>query len=57
MNGGTIRPLSERVKQQFRGKRGYHSPCRAEQAAATRRAVLDAARELFIAHGYASATA
>ena len=47
--------MNERVKQSA-SKRGYHSPRRAEQAAATRRAVLDAARELFIAHGYAATT-
>ena len=47
--------MSERVKQSA-GKRGYHSPRRAEQAAVTRRAVLDAARKLFITHGYAATT-
>ncbi len=47
--------MSERVKQSA-SKRVYHSPRRAEQAAATRRAVLDASRELFIAHGYAATT-
>jgi AcrR family transcriptional regulator len=36
--------------------RGYHSPRRAEQAAATRAAVLTAARELFVAQGYAGTT-
>ncbi|HEY2287073.1 MAG TPA: helix-turn-helix domain-containing protein [Streptosporangiaceae bacterium] len=36
--------------------RGYHSPRRAEQAAATRAAVLAAARELFVAQGYAGTT-
>jgi AcrR family transcriptional regulator len=36
--------------------RGYHSPRRAEQAAATRAAVLAAARELFVAQGYARTT-
>jgi AcrR family transcriptional regulator len=38
-----------------RGRR-YHSPRRAEQAAATRRAVLGAAREVFVAKGYVAAT-
>jgi AcrR family transcriptional regulator len=36
--------------------RGYHSPRRAEQAAATRAAVLAAARELFVSQGYARTT-
>lgn len=36
--------------------RGYSSPLRAQQAAATRRAVLDAARELFITQGYGATT-
>jgi AcrR family transcriptional regulator len=35
-----------------KGERAYSSPLRANQAAATRRAVLDAARELFIQQGY-----
>ncbi|MBW0115466.1 TetR/AcrR family transcriptional regulator [Pseudonocardia abyssalis] len=39
-----------------KGRRGYRAPRRAEQAAGTRRAVLDAARELFLAHGYAATT-
>jgi AcrR family transcriptional regulator len=39
-----------------RQRKPYHSPRRAEQAIATRRAVLDAARELFIEHGYAVTT-
>ena len=38
------------------GRRRYHSPRRAEQAAATRRAVLAAARELFVAQGYLGTT-
>lgn len=39
-----------------RTKRRYHAPQRAEQAAATRRAVLAAARELFTTRGYAATT-
>jgi hypothetical protein len=37
-------------------ERRYHSPRRAEQAVATRRAVLDAARELFVHKGYLATT-
>src|SRR4249919_3469422 len=33
-------------------KRPYHSPLRQEQALATRQRILDAALELFGAHGY-----
>jgi AcrR family transcriptional regulator len=33
-------------------KRGYRSPLRAEQARQTRRRILDAARRLFLDHGY-----
>ena len=36
--------------------RRYHSPLRKEQAAATRDAVLAAARELFVGEGYRSST-
>lgn len=36
--------------------REYHSPRRAEQAAATRRAILSAARRLFVSQGYAGTT-
>lgn len=38
------------------GKRAYHSPRRAEQAAATRRSVLAAAREQFVTVGYTATT-
>ena len=37
-------------------RRAYDSPRRDEQARATRRAILDAARDLFIEHGYVAAT-
>jgi AcrR family transcriptional regulator len=47
--------MSEDVKTQA-GKRTYHSPRRVEQAAATRAAVLAAARELFVANGYHATT-
>jgi AcrR family transcriptional regulator len=39
-----------------RDARRYHSPRRAEQAAQTRRAVLAAARDLFVGQGYAATT-
>src|SRR3954447_3993933 len=40
-----------------RGERGrYHSPRRADQALATRRAVLEAARDLFVRKGYLQTT-
>jgi AcrR family transcriptional regulator len=38
------------------GRRSYHSPLRADQAQQTRRRVLEAARGLFIEHGYAKTT-
>jgi AcrR family transcriptional regulator len=37
-------------------RRTYHSPRRREQAAGTRRAILDAAQRLFEKHGYAGTT-
>jgi AcrR family transcriptional regulator len=37
-------------------KRAYNSPRRQEQAAATRRQILDAARRLFVRQGYAATT-
>ena len=39
-----------------KGRRRYHSPLRAEQADGTRRRVLAAARDLFLANGYAGTT-
>jgi AcrR family transcriptional regulator len=48
--------MSDDVKHPSGPKRGYHSPRRAEQAAVTRRAVLSAARDLFVASGYAATT-
>ena len=39
-----------------RDTRRYHSPRRVEQAAQTRRAVLAAARDLFVGQGYAATT-
>ncbi len=46
--------MADEVKHQDGGKRGYRSPRRQEQAAATRRAVLSAARELYVSNGYAA---
>ena len=37
-------------------RRSYDSPKRQEQARATRRSILDAARELFLDHGYSATT-
>jgi AcrR family transcriptional regulator len=48
--------MDDGVKPQEAGKRGYRSVLRAEQAAATRGAVLAAARELFVRDGYRAAT-
>jgi AcrR family transcriptional regulator len=44
------------VADHVKGRRRYHSPLRAEQADGTRRRVLAAARELFLARGYAGTT-
>lgn len=44
--------MAERVKE----RRRYESPRRREQAAATRREILDAAQRLFEQHGYAATT-
>ena len=48
--------MEEDVKATSTGRRRYHSPRRAEQAAATRAAVLSAARELFVSNGYTATT-
>jgi AcrR family transcriptional regulator len=55
MNKVTVRPMTDRVKPPAE-KRRYNSPRRVEQAAATRRAVLLAARELFVRNGYSATT-
>ena len=49
---GTILAVADGVK----ARRGYRSPLRAEQAGQTRRRVLLAARDLFLARGYAGTT-
>ena len=51
MNTATVGPVPDPVKT-----RRYTSAVRAEQAAATRRAVLTAARELFTTSGYVGTT-
>jgi AcrR family transcriptional regulator len=48
--------MDDQVKSRPPGKRSYRSPRRAEQAALTRRAVLDAARESFVRQGYVATT-
>jgi AcrR family transcriptional regulator len=52
MNLCKVTTVSERVKS----RRGYDNTKRAEQAAATRRAILDSARQLFVHYGYAKTT-
>jgi AcrR family transcriptional regulator len=48
--------MTEHVTGSSGGGRRYHSPRRLEQAVATRRAVLDAARDLFVDKGYLATT-
>jgi AcrR family transcriptional regulator len=48
--------MTRDVKADVRRRRAYNSPLRADQAQQTRRRVLEAARELFIEHGYAGTT-
>jgi AcrR family transcriptional regulator len=48
--------MNDDVKRRAKDTRSYHSPRRIEQAAATRRAVLAAARELFVSRGYSATT-
>jgi AcrR family transcriptional regulator len=42
------------MAQPVNPRRRYHSPLRVEQAAATRRGILEAAKRLFERHGYAA---
>jgi AcrR family transcriptional regulator len=44
------------MTRSVKARRAYDSPRRREQALATRRAILEAARELFVAGGYAATT-
>lgn len=48
--------MARPVKSRPSTPRRYHSPLRAEQAATTRRAILDAARALLAEKGYAATT-
>ena len=48
--------MTEDVADRADRERRYHSPRRLEQAVATRRAVLDAARDLFVSKGYLATT-
>jgi AcrR family transcriptional regulator len=48
--------MGDGVKGGVSGRRGYTSPRRAEHAAATRRAILASARDLFVANSYSSTT-
>ena len=44
------------MSQVVKGKRSYNSPRREQQAAVTRRAILEAAQQLFESEGYATTT-
>src|SRR6478609_1325116 len=51
-----MRPMTDGGTGKGKPVRRYHSPRRAEQAAATRGDILKAARELFVGRGYAATT-
>ena len=51
-----IQCYSSRITRTVKPRRAYDSPRRREQALATRRAVLEAARELFVEGGYVATT-
>src|SRR3954454_9309110 len=44
------------MPQLVKGRRAYNSPRREQQAAATRRAILESAQQLFERQGYAATT-
>lgn len=56
MNKVKLRPMDDDVKSKSGETRRYRSPRRVEQAAATRREVLAAARLLFTTNGYTATT-
>lgn len=56
MNKVTVRPMDEHVKTRLSSRRAYRSPRRAQQAAQTRLAILESARELFVRGGYTATT-
>ncbi len=56
MNTETVPLVEDGVNKPMGSGRRYHSPRRQAQAAATRRAVLSAARELFVGNGYSATT-
>ena len=53
---GEIEAMTQQAADQGGQARRYNSPRRAEQAVATRRAVLEAARDLFVSKGYLATT-
>lgn len=48
--------MNQHVKENPEPKRRYHAPRRLERAAATRRSILAAARQLFVENGYTATT-
>ena len=56
VTGSVTGRATEGVTGAGAARRRYHSPRRAEQAAETRRAVLTAARSLFVSQGYTATT-
>lgn len=56
MDIGKVGRVSQPVNQDPGSKRRYDATRRAENAAATRRSILESARELFVAQGYGRTT-